>query len=205
MIPIKDNMPVDRFPFATVGLIVANIVVYIVAGPATPHAVTVGTVFSSMFIHASIIQLIGNVWFLWLFGNNIEDSMGPLRFLAFYVAGGLVAFGVVLAIRPGLAAPTVGAAGAVATVLGGYVLLYPRARVLALVVVLFFFGVLEIPTRVRLGVWVGMQVAFAAAGWIGGGAVAYLSYVGGFAFGLLTIRMLATRRKPIPPTAAAYR
>jgi membrane associated rhomboid family serine protease len=204
VIPVKDNIPVDRFPFATVALIVANIVVYLVAGHAAPRGVTGGTVFSSMFVHSSIVQLIGNVWFLWLFGTNVEDSMGPVRFLGFYVAGGLIALGVVLAVDPGASTPTVGAAGAVAAVLGGYVLLYPRARVLALVVIIFFFGVLEIPTLVMLAVWVAMQAAFAAAGLIGDGGFAYVSYLGGFVFGLAAIRLLATRRKPTPPTAAAY-
>jgi membrane associated rhomboid family serine protease len=205
VIPVKDNIPVDRFPVATVGLIVANIVVYIVAGHTPPRGVTVGSVFGSIFVHSSLVQLIGNVWFLWLFGTNVEDSMGPVRFVGFYVAGGLIALGVVLAVDPGASTPTVGAAGAVAAVLGGYMLLYPRARVLALVVIIFFFGVLEIPALVMLVAWIAMQAAFAAAGLIGDGGFAYVSYIGGFMFGLAAIRLLATRRKPTPPTAAAYR
>jgi membrane associated rhomboid family serine protease len=205
VIPVKDNIPLDRFPSATVALILANVVVYLVAGHAAPHGVTVGSGFGSIFVHSSILQLIGNVWFLWLFGTNVEDSMGPVRFLGFYLAGGLIALGVVLAVDPGASTPTVGAAGAVAAVLAGYLLLYPRARVLALVVVIFFFGVFEIPTLVMLAAWIAMQAAFAAAGLIGDGGFAYLSYVGGFVFGLAAIRLLATRRKPAPPTAAAYR
>jgi membrane associated rhomboid family serine protease len=205
VIPVKDNIPVDRFPFATVGLIVANVVVYIVAGHASPRGVTVGSVFGSIFVHSSLVQLIGNVWFLWLFGTNVEDSMGPVRFVGFYVAGGVIALGVVLAVDPGASSPTVGAAGAVAAVLGGYMLLYPRARVLALVVIIFFFGVLEIPALVMLVAWIAMQAAFASAGLIGDGGFAYVSYIGGFMFGLAAIRLLATRRKPTPPTAAAYR
>jgi membrane associated rhomboid family serine protease len=205
VIPVKDNIPVDRVPFATVGLIVANVVVYIVAGHASPRGVTVGSVFGSIFVHSSLVQLIGNVWFLWLFGTNVEDSMGPVRFVGFYVAGGVIALGVVLAVDPGASSPTVGAAGAVAAVLGGYMLLYPRARVLALVVIIFFFGVLEIPALVMLVAWIAMQAAFASAGLIGDGGFAYVSYIGGFMFGLAAIRLLATRRKPTPPTAAAYR
>ncbi|HWE09442.1 MAG TPA: rhomboid family intramembrane serine protease [Solirubrobacteraceae bacterium] len=205
MIPVKDNVPVDRFPLATVALIVANIVVYLVAAHAAPRGVTVGSVLGSIFVHSSIVQLIGNVWFLWLFGTNVEDAMGPVRFLGFYLAGGLIALGVVLAVDPGAPTPTVGAAGAVGAVLGGYVLLYPRARVLALVVVVFFFGVLEIPTLVMLLAWIAMQGVFAATGLIGDGGFAYVSYIGGFLFGLAAIRLPATRRKPTPPTAAAYR
>jgi membrane associated rhomboid family serine protease len=188
-----------------VALIIANLVVYIVAGESAARTLTVGTVFTSMFVHSSVVQLIGNIWFLWLFGTNVEDSMGPVRFLAFYIAGGLVALGVVLAIDPGATSPTIGAAGAVAAVLGGYILLYRRARVLALVAIIFFFGVMEIPALVMLGAWIVMQAAFAAAGLIGDGGFAYVSYIGGFVFGLAAIRLLATRRKPMPPTAAAYR
>src|ERR1700761_3624960 len=196
VIPVKDNIPLDRFPVATVALIVANIVVYIAAGDQAAHTLTVGTVFSSMFVHSSVVQLIGNIWFLWLFGTTLEDSMGPIRFLGFYVAAGLVALGVVLAIDPGATSPTVGAAGAVAAVLAGYLLLYRRARVLALVIIVFFFGVMEIPTLVMVGAWVAMQAAFAAAGLIGDGGFAYLSYIGGFLFGLAVIRLLVTRPKP---------
>lgn len=205
MIPIKDNIPVDRFPFATVALIVANIVVFFALGDAVPKAVTIGTVFGSLFIQTSIWQLIGNMWFLWLFGNNIEDSMGPVRFIAFYLVGGMLSSALAVAIDPGANAPILGAAGGVATVIGGYLILYPHARVLALVVIVFFFGVLEIPTAVMLGLWVAMQIGFAAAGWIGPGAVAYVAWIGGFAFGLLAIKLVATRQKPTPPTAAAYR
>jgi membrane associated rhomboid family serine protease len=205
VIPIKDNIPVDRFPFATVALIVANIVVFFTVGDTVPKAVTVGTVFGALFIQASVWQLIGNMWFLWLFGNNIEDSMGPLRFIAFYLVGGMLSSALAVAIDPGASAPILGAAGAVATVIGGYLILYPHARVLALVVIVFFFGVLEIPTAVMLGLWIAMQIGFAAAGWIGPGAVAYMAWIGGFAFGLLAIRLVATRQKPTPPTAAAYR
>ena len=205
MIPGRDNIPHDRFPFATVALMLANVVVYAVTGGAPLRTVTVATVFTSMFVQTSVWQLIGNVWFLWLFGPTVEDSMGVARFLAFYVVGGLIAQGVVLAIDPGASMPAMGAAGAIATVLGGYVLLYRRARVIALILVVFFFGVDEIPVLVMLAIWVAMQAAFAAAGYIGDGTVAYASYVGGFLFGLAAIRLVATRRKPTPPTAAAYR
>jgi membrane associated rhomboid family serine protease len=233
LIPIKDNIPTDRFPLVTVALIAANIVVYVVAashggslisGPDThelvkygvsPYSITHptgrtwGTVFTSMFMHASILHLAGNMLFLWIFGNNVEDSMGPVRFLLFYVAGGLAALALQVVVEPNSAAATVGASGAIAGVLGGYVLLYPRARVLTLVLIILFFTVIELPVTVMLGLWFAMQAVFAAVGLTdpagGGGGVAYFAHVGGFAFGLLAIRALATRRKPTPPTAAAYR
>ncbi len=233
MIPIKDNIPTDRFPLVTVALILANIVVYVLAtghggslisGPDThelvkygvsPYSITHptgrtwGTVFTSMFMHASILHLAGNMLFLWIFGNNVEDSMGPARFLLFYVAGGLAALALQVAVEPNSMAPTVGASGAIAAVLGGYVVLYPRARVLTLVLIILFFTVIELPAMAMLGLWFAEQAVFGAVGLTdptgGGGGVAYFAHVGGFAFGLLAIRALATRRKPTPPTAAAYR
>jgi membrane associated rhomboid family serine protease len=113
-----------------------------------------------------------------------------------------------VAVGPNTVGPTLGASGAIAAVLGGYIVLYPRARVLTLVLIIFFFGVIELPALVMLGVWFAEQAVFGAAGLTNptnAGGVAYFAHVGGFAFGLLTIRLLATRRKPTPPTVAAYR
>ena len=170
MIPIKDNIPTDRFPFVTLGLIAANFVIYllavfhggsIISGPdlhelvrygAIPYRLTHSgahctlptghtsgqlvcahspgaipawqTVLTSMFMHASIIQILGNMLFLWLFGNNVEDSMGHAKFLGFYFLGGIATLALLVAFAPNSTAPTVGAAGAIAAVLGGYVLLY---------------------------------------------------------------------------------
>jgi membrane associated rhomboid family serine protease len=233
LIPIKDNIPTDRFPLVTFCLILANVVVYVLAvahggslfsGPdahelvkygVSPYQVTHpagrtwGTVFTAMFMHASIVHLAGNMLFLWIFGNNVEDSTGRVRFLAFYVVGGLAALALQVAVEPHSVAPTVGASGAVAAVLGGYIVLYSRARVLTLVLIILFFTVIEIPATVMLGLWFAMQAAFGAVGLTdptgGGGGVAYFAHVGGFVFGLLAIRALATRRKSVPPTAAAYR
>ena len=162
MIPIKDNIPTDRFPFVTVALIVANVIVYLLAirhggslisGPdtqeivkygATPYALTHSgvhcglvtpselgcgrgvsglppweTVFTAMFMHASILHIAGNMLFLWIFGNNVEDAMGPVRFILFYLLGGVAALALQVAIGPNTVAPTVGASGAIAAVLGG--------------------------------------------------------------------------------------
>jgi membrane associated rhomboid family serine protease len=233
LIPIKDNIPTDRFPLVTVCLILANAVVYVLAvahggslisGPdahelakygvspeqiTDPTGRTWETVFTSMFLHASIVQIAGNMLFLWIFGNNVEDSTGRARFLAFYVVGGLAALALQVAVGPHSTAPTVGASGAIAAVLGGYIVLYPRARVLTLVLVILFFTVIEIPAMVMIGVWFAVQALFGAVGLTdptgGGGVVADFAHVGGFVFGLLAIRALATRRKSVPPTAAAYR
>jgi membrane associated rhomboid family serine protease len=166
------------------------------------------TVFTSMFMHASILHIGGNMLFLWIFGNNVEDSMGPIRFLIFYVLGGVAALALQVAVGPNTVGPTVGASGAIAAVLGGYIVLYPRARVLTLVFIIFFFGVIELPALVMLGLWFAQQAVFGAAGLTNptnaGEGVAYFAHVGGFVFGLLAIRLLATRRKPTPPTRSAY-
>jgi membrane associated rhomboid family serine protease len=256
VIPIKDNIPTDRFPFVTVALILANFVVYILAirhggsffsGPdiqevvkygAIPFALThpgdhcglvqigtsVGigcahrpvpntlptweTVFTSMFMHASILHIAGNMLFLWIFGNNLEDAMGPIKYLAFYIAGGIVALALQVAIAPKSAVPTLGASGAIAAVLAGYIVLYPRARILTLVIIIFFFTVIELPAFVMLGIWFIEQALFAAANLTtptgGGGGVAYFAHIGGFLFGLLTVRLLATRRKRVPTRYPLY-
>jgi membrane associated rhomboid family serine protease len=161
-----------------------------------------------MFMHASILHIGGNMLFLWIFGNNVEDSMGPVKFLGFYILGGIAALALQVAIGPNSTAPTLGASGAIAAVLGGYIVLYPRARVLTLVLIILFFTVIELPAWVMLGVWFAEQAVFGAANLTnptgGGGGVAYFAHVGGFAFGLLAIRLLATKRKTIPPPYPVY-
>jgi membrane associated rhomboid family serine protease len=217
MIPIKDNVPTDRFPVVTVALILASVIVYVlstahggslISGPdahemsrygLTADSPTVRTVLTSMFLNGSIVQLAGNMLFLWLFGNTVEDSMGPIRFLGFYVAGGLVAAGLQIAVGPHATGPTVSAAGGVAAVIGGYLVLYPRARVLTLVLIVFLFGVIEVPVLLMLGGWLVLQAVF------GNGVASYLGHLGGLVFGAAAIRLLASNVKPTPPTAAAFR
>jgi len=255
VIPIKDNIPTDRFPVVTVALILANVIVYLLSirhggslfsGPDTHEVVKYGaipyalthpgkhcgiaqtlqgsttvacqgqtgvtgtptdtistweTVFSAMFLHASILHIAGNMLFLWIFGNNVEDSMGPAKFIAFYIAGGLAAFALQVAVAPNSTAPTLGASGAIAAVLGGYIMLYPRARVLTVVFIILLFTVIELPAMLMLGIWFAEQALFGAANLTnptGGGGVAYFAHVGGFIFGLLTVKVLATRRKEVP-------
>jgi membrane associated rhomboid family serine protease len=166
------------------------------------------TIFTAMFMHASILHIGGNMLFLWIFGNNVEDSMGPVKFLGFYILGGVAALALQVAVGPNSTAPTLGASGAVAAVLGGYIVLYPRARVLTLVLIILFFTVIELPAWVMLGIWFAEQAVFGAANLTnptgGGGGVAYFAHVGGFAFGLLAIRLLATKRKAVPPPYPVY-
>jgi membrane associated rhomboid family serine protease len=261
VIPLKDNIPTDRFPFVTVALILANVIAYLLAirhggslisGPDVQEVVKYGsipytlthpgehcgvaqtlqgsvvacqglpgvsgtptnflpaweTVLTGMFMHASILHIAGNMLFLWIFGNNVEDAMGPVKYIVFYLLGGIAALALQVAVDPNSTAPTLGASGAIAAVLGGYIVLYPRARVLTVVFIILFFTVIELPAIVMLGIWFAQQALFGAAGLTnptgGGGGVAYFAHIGGFAFGALAIRLLATRRKSVPPPYPVY-
>jgi membrane associated rhomboid family serine protease len=166
------------------------------------------TIFTSMFMHGGFLHIIGNMLFLWIFGNNVEDAMGRLKFILFYLLGGIAAVGLQVAVDPSSTAPTVGASGAIAGVLGGYILLYPRARVLTLIFIIFFVTFVELPAMLVLGFWFLQQIFFGAVGLSdptgGGGGVAYFAHIGGFVFGLIFIRMFASRSKPTPPRYPVY-
>jgi len=161
------------------------------------------TVLTAMFMHGGLLHLGGNMLFLWIFGNNVEDAMGPLKFIVFYLLGGVAALALQVVIDPDSTVPTVGASGAIAAVLGGYILLYPRARVVTVIFIVFFFTIVQIPAILVLGLWFVQQVVFGAldftsGGGGSGGGVAYFAHIGGFAFGLLTIRLWASRRSGAP-------
>jgi membrane associated rhomboid family serine protease len=167
------------------------------------------TIFTAMFMHGGFLHIIGNMLFLWIFGNNVEDSMGPLRFIAFYLLGGIAAAALQVAVSPDSTAPLIGASGAIAGVLGGYIVLYPRARVLTLVFIIFLVTLLELPAVVVLGLWFLQQIYFGAAGLAAptggaGGGVAYFAHIGGFAFGLIFIKLFAKRVKQIEPRIPVY-
>jgi membrane associated rhomboid family serine protease len=170
-----------------------------VTGTAGPQPATWITLFTSMFMHGGLLHLGGNMLFLWIFGNNVEDAMGPVKFIVFYILGGLAADAGQIIFSMTSTVPTIGASGAVAAVLGGYLLLFPRARVVTLVFIIFFFTILELPAILFLGIWIIQQALFAyfdllqPAG--GGGGVAYFAHIGGFIFGLLLIRVFASERR----------
>jgi membrane associated rhomboid family serine protease len=157
---------------------------------------TILTIFTAMFMHAGLLHILFNMVFLWIFGNNIEDSMNRAAFVVFYLAGGVVATLAQTAFDTSSSVPTLGASGAIAAVLGGYALLYPRARVLTLVIIVFFVTILRLPALLVLGVWFLLQVldfSQVASGPFGSsGGVAYLAHIGGFLFGLATIKFFAT-------------
>ena len=171
--------------------------------PLTSDPPAIATVFSSMFMHGSVLHLAGNMLFLWIFGNNVEDAMGRVKFVIFYLLGGLAAIAGQVAIDPDAIVPTIGASGAVAAVLGGYILLYPRARVITIIFIIFFFGLVELPAMVILGFWFLQQIAFGF--WDisnptgDGGGVAYFAHIGGFVFGLLAIKLFAGNTKDYTP------
>jgi len=217
--PLKDENPTTNKPYVTVGLIVINVLVYFYTFPMnvrvfqmfmfkfglipyelvhfeelTPElAVPVFlTPFTSMFLHGGFMHLFGNMLFLWIFGNNIEDFLGPIKFIIFYFASGLAAVVLFVIFGPNSQIPLVGASGAIAGVLGAYLILFPNARIVTLVW-LFFIQVVRIPAKIMLGFWFFYQLLMSLMG--GGGGVAWLAHVGGFAFGWLWFRYIAGRRQ----------
>jgi membrane associated rhomboid family serine protease len=234
VIPLRDNVPTRTFPFVTVGLIVVNALVYLwensgrgleqhvfawgfypcaVQGPCTNvlaahHHALVETVFSSMFMHAGILHIAGNMLFLWIFGNNVEDLFGHVRFLVWYLAAGIAADAMqtFVTLHWGTAQdasiPNVGASGAIAAVLGAYFLLIPRGRVLTLFTLGFFFIFRQVPAALFLGVWIAFQAiegGLSVTSPQSGGGVAFFAHIGGFAFGLATAPLLK-RRQSLDPT-----
>ena len=233
VIPLKDNVPTRSFPIVTVGIIVVNALVWIweitgttvnldvahygyypcaVQGPCTNvyaahHKELVEMVFTSMFMHASWIHIIGNMLFLWIFGNNVEDAMGKVRFVGFYLLAGIAATALQTFVTlewanaNAASVPNIGASGAIAGVLGAYLVLLPTATVVTAITLGFFFLIREIPAIWFLGIWFLFQLVeggFAIVQPQAGGGVAFFAHVGGFAFGLLVVKAFATRR-PLRP------
>ena len=225
MLPLRDNVPTRHFPLITVALIVVNVLVWLLyqlpdlQGSVDELAYhpcevedscrTVGrdwplTALTSMFMHGSWMHLLGNMLFLWIFGNNVEDALGKLRYLLFYLVGGFAATAaqtfVTLAYATDAEAtiPNVGASGAVSAVLGAYLLLLPRAKVLTVI----FFILREVPAVLFLGIWFAFQLLDGGASLTNpeeGGGVAFFAHIGGFAFGFLVVKLVQQHR-PLSPT-----
>jgi membrane associated rhomboid family serine protease len=223
VIPLKDENPGERFPLMTVGLVAANLIAFLyqatlpeealnrfimsygvvpaellgraprlAGGP--PAALTLVT---SQFLHGGLFHLLGNMLYLWIFGNNIEDLLGRVRFVIFYLACGVLAAAAHLVLNPYSTIPMVGASGAIAGVLGAYLISFPRHRVLVLVVLIFFFTTAYVPAFLVLGLWFVMQF-FYAAGDAGGAQatnVAYMAHIGGFVAGMWLLRLLRPRHR----------
>jgi len=212
-IPLKDENPTRRFPIVTVTLIALNILIFLyqVFSPqgleyhvlrmgAIPYEITHFTtvtffprisppltLLTSMFIHGGFLHLFGNMLYLWIFGNNIEDFLGPLRFILFYLISGLGASLIHIAFHPSSQVPMIGASGAIAGVLGAYFLLYPGARVLTLV----FIWILPVPAFIILGLWFVAQVMNIGIG----GGVAWFAHIGGFLIGLGLLRLYLKKKR----------
>jgi membrane associated rhomboid family serine protease len=220
LIPLKDDNPTRIVPFVTIGLIAANLFVFVfeltlppeglkafVASmgvvPAEltrlilhdprrlPHAGT--TLLTAMFVHGGIMHVAMNMLYLWIFGNNIEEVMGHGRYLAFYLVCGLVASLCQVAVAPGSTVPMIGASGAISGVLGAYLIMFPAARVLTLVFFIFLIRVVPIPAVIVLGFWFLLQLLSAGPAGAGGG-VAVFAHIGGFVAGVVLIAAFRVRR-----------
>ncbi len=157
--------------------------------------------FSHMFLHGGFLHLLGNMWFLYIFGDNVEDRLGPSRFLAFYILSGLAAMLIHLVTNWHSRLPTIGASGAIAGVMGAYFLLFPRSRVLTMVPIFFFPLLFELPAVFFLGYWVLIQFLYASVSHGQAGGVAWWAHIGGFIFGLATIKLFLV----IPRTGISQR
>jgi len=225
VLPLRDNVPTRHFPLITVALIVVNVLVWVLyqlpdlQGSVDELAYhpcevedscrTVGqdwplTALTSMFMHGSWLHLLGNMLFLWIFGNNVEDALGKLRYLLFYLVGGFAATAAQTFVTLAYATdaettiPNVGASGAVSAVLGAYLLLLPRAKVLTVI----FFILREVPAVLFLGIWFAFQLLDGGASLTNpeeGGGVAFFAHIGGFAFGFLVVKLVQQHR-PLSPT-----
>ncbi len=208
MFPIRDHNPSARRPYVTYGLIALNVALYLATLPvndyypplwsalalypaAVSHGAELHGLVSHMFLHAGLMHLGGNMLFLWVFGDNLEDQFGHIPFALFYLAGGLAAAAAQIVADPWSDVPMVGASGAIAAVMGGYLLLFPRAKVDVLFIFIIFFKIFPIRAWIVLGVWFALQL------WNGAGAaadgVAYWAHAGGFAAGFALVAPLWRR------------
>jgi len=202
VIPLKDNLPSDRLPVVTLLLIAANVVVWFaVEGGGLGHGPDAEpTLASVLFAHVSLLHLLVDLLFLWLFGSSLEDSMARWRYLLLYLVGGLAGVGLAAAAGGGSELPAIGATGAIAALLGGYLLLYPRARIVSVGFAGTFFTLFELPVWIMLAAWPALQAlvdATAPAGALPDGAL-WLAQLGGALIGLIAVRPLADRRKRVP-------
>jgi membrane associated rhomboid family serine protease len=196
-------------PFVTGTIILVNVVVFlleltggdafVMQWSAIPAQITSGhawiTILTAMFMHASWSHIIGNMIFLWAFGPEIEDAMGPLRFLIFYLAGGVIAMLAQIAADPHSTVPNLGASGAIAAVMGAFIVNYPRDQIKSVLFIFIFFRITLIPAALLIGFWFLTQLVHAGAvAPVQGGGVAYLAHVGGFIFGAVTCRLFETRQ-----------
>ncbi|MBW7997414.1 MAG: rhomboid family intramembrane serine protease [Candidatus Glassbacteria bacterium] len=223
MIPFKDNVPTRTTPVVTILFIAVNLAVFLYQ-TVVPLETNVALVYllgviparvtdlpswlfpglhnpgvsmlSSMFMHGGWMHLGGNMLYLWIFGNNVEDAMGHLRFVAFYLLCGVAAAAAQVISAPASTAPMIGASGAVSGILGAYLILHPFARVKTLIIIIFFIRVIELPALIVLGVWFMFQIINSLSAPSSAAGVAWYAHIGGFLVGLALIRFFQSRRVP---------
>ncbi len=199
MIPLRDIIPSRTTPIVTIALIVTNVLVFLFElslGPAVddftlyfglvPAAFSWVAVFTSMFLHGGLLHVAGNMLYLWIFGDNVEDRMGHGRFLVFYLLCGIAAALAQTIAAPDSVVPMVGASGAIAGVMGAYFVLYPKSRIVTLIPLFFFFQIVEVPAIFFLGIWFLMQFLSGVGSIVSAaqGGVAFWAHVAGFLAGL---------------------
>jgi membrane associated rhomboid family serine protease len=215
MIPLRDVIKSRTTPYITITIIVLNaaawlfevglpqdvLPVFLQQYGVVPAHLRATSLVTSMFLHGSWLHIIGNMWYLWIFGDNVEDRVGHGRFIVFYLLCGIVAALGQVAMDPTSTLPTIGASGAIAGVMGAYFVLYPRSRVLTLIPLIIFWEVIEVPTVVLLGFWFLMQLfsagAIATTASTQGGGVAFAAHVAGFVTGMVAIFVF---RRPLVNT-----
>lgn len=220
MIPFKDNNPTSTFPFVTIGLIALNTIVFIFqffySGDPRQIVFTYGaipnylltlntmqpvhpvlTVFTSMFMHGGLFHIAGNMLYLWIFGNNIEDRLGHMRFIIFYLISGIAAAYSHAITEPTSMIPMVGASGAVSGILGAYILLFPHARISTLIFFGFFVRVITLPALFVIGFWIAIQFinGLLSKGVVNQGGVAWFAHIGGFVFGIIIIKFFLKSKR----------
>lgn len=230
MLPLKDDIPTEKPPVVTVSLIVLNVMVFLYQlslghnQVAFIHAYGVvpfeiankidlvpqvgiplkATLFTAMFIHGGLFHIFGNMLYLWIFGNNVEDTLGHSRFLLFYLLCGVIAAYSQIYINPASKVPMIGASGAISGVLGAYILLYPHARIQTLIFLGFFIQVVRVPALIVLSFWIIVQLINGTAALSSGaGGVAWFAHIGGFAGGLVLLKVFLKLGLPNPMRARA--
>lgn len=207
MFPIRDHNPSQKTPYVTYALIVVNVLVFasywdLFSNPSalnalfaafamTPATITAGgdwhTMVTSMFMHGGLMHLAGNMLFLYIFGDNLEEELGHVRYLGFYLVSGLLAALAHVLSSPFSTVPLVGASGAIAGVMGGYLLLFPKARVDVLFIFIVFFKIFPVPAWIMLGIWFGLQLFNGVGVDAQAGGVAYWAHAGGFIVGVIML------------------
>ena len=217
MIPLRDVIPSRTTPYITITIITLNALAwlfelslphdtlneFLTVYGVVPAYFAAPTLITSMFLHGSWSHVLGNMWYLWIFGDNVEDRVGHGRFIIFYLlCGAAAAFGQIL-IDPTSTLPTIGASGAIAGVMGAYFVLYPQSRVLTLIPLIIFWEIVELPAIFLLGFWFLMQLFSAGAiavtastGGAGSGGVAFMAHVAGFVVGMIAVFVFRRRQRP---------